>query len=67
MAGIMFGVLAIMLLLNVPIAMSLGLAVLVALLFGAEGTSAVVVVQRMFTSLDNFTLMAVPFLYYQVI
>lgn len=61
MAGIMFGVLAIMLLLNVPIAMSLGLAVLVALLFGAEGTSAVVVVQRMFTSLDNFTLMAVPF------
>lgn len=61
MALILFGVLGIMLLLNVPIAISLGIAVLTALFTGDGNTSAVVIVQRMFTSIDNFPLMAVPF------
>ncbi|WFA08654.1 TRAP transporter large permease [Tissierella sp. Yu-01] len=61
MALILFGVLALMLILNVPIAISLGVAVLTALFTGDGNTSLVVIVQRMFTSVDNFPLMAVPF------
>lgn len=61
MAITLFGVLAIMLVLNVPISISLGIASVIALLTGETNTSLVVVVQRMFTSIDSFPFMAVPF------
>lgn len=60
-ALVLFGVLAIMLVLNVPIAISLGISSLVAMVTGYETTSLVVLVQRMFTAVDSFPFMAVPF------
>jgi C4-dicarboxylate transporter DctM subunit len=61
MGLILFGTLAVMLMLNVPIAISLGIASLVALTTGNMNTSIVVLVQRMFTSIDSFPFMAIPF------
>lgn len=61
MAITLFGTLACMLFLNVPISISLGVSVLVALLTGNVNTPLVVIVQRMFTSVDSFPFMAVPF------
>ncbi|MGD9567658.1 MAG: TRAP transporter large permease [Sedimentibacter sp.] len=61
MALTLFGMLALMLILNVPIALSLGIAAVTALLTGTMNTDIVVIVQRMFTSLDSFPFMAVPF------
>ncbi len=57
----LFGMLAVMLLLNVPIAISLGIASATALLTGDMNTNIVVLVQRMFTAIDSFPFMAVPF------
>lgn len=61
MALTLFGMLAFMLILNVPIALSLGIAAVTALLTGTMNSDLVVIVQRMFTSLDSFPFMAVPF------
>ena len=61
MGLILFGTLAVMLMLNVPIAISLGIASFVALTTGNLKTSIVVLVQRMFTSIDSFPFMAIPF------
>ena len=61
MGLILFGTLALMLMLNVPIAISLGISGLVALATGDMNTSLVVLVQRMFTSIDSFPFMAIPF------
>jgi C4-dicarboxylate transporter DctM subunit len=61
MGLILFGTLAVMLMLNVPIAISLGIASFVALTTGNMNTSIVVLVQRMFTSIDSFPFMAIPF------
>ncbi|MFA9421998.1 MAG: TRAP transporter large permease, partial [Sedimentibacter sp.] len=61
MGLVLFITLAVMLMLNVPIAISLGIAALVALLTGDMNTSLVVLVQRMFTSIDSFPFMAIPF------
>ena len=61
MGFVLFGTLAVMLMLNVPIAISLGIASLVALTTGNMNTSLVVLVQRMFTSIDSFPFMAIPF------
>lgn len=61
MGLVLFGTLAVMLMLNVPIAISLGIAGLVALVTGDMNTSLVVLVQRMFTSIDSFPFMAIPF------
>lgn len=61
MATTLFGVLALMLILNIPIALSLGIAAVVALSTGTMNSNVVVVVQRMFTSIDSFPFMAVPF------
>ncbi len=57
----LFGTLAFMLILNVPIALSLGIAAVTALLTGTMNSNIVVIVQRMFTSLDSFPFMAIPF------
>ncbi|MBF7082768.1 TRAP transporter large permease [Desulfallas sp. Bu1-1] len=61
MALTLFGVLFIALFLGIPIAVSLGVAVLAALFTQDTNTSYVMIAQRMFTSVDSFPLMAVPF------
>lgn len=61
MGFVLFGTLALMLMLNIPIAISLGIASLVGLLTGSMNTNLVVLVQRMFTSIDSFPFMAIPF------
>lgn len=61
MIAILFGILFVLLFLGVPIAICLGLAVLVAMLVSGNAHLFPVIVQRMFTQTDNFTLMAVPF------
>jgi C4-dicarboxylate transporter DctM subunit len=61
MAGLLFGTLFILLLLNIPIAISLGMASIVALNLGEMPTPPLVVAQRMFTALDSFPFMAIPF------
>lgn len=50
-----------MLFFGIPIAISMGLAVLAALNFGDGHTPNFLIVQRMFASLDNFPFMAIPF------
>lgn len=60
-ALILFGVLFLLLAINVPIAISLGISSLIAMVVGYETTSLVVLVQRMFTAVDSFPFMAVPF------
>lgn len=61
MALTLFGILFLMLAISVPISISLGVAVLVALATNDTNTSYMVVAQRMFTSVDSFPFMAVPF------
>jgi C4-dicarboxylate transporter DctM subunit len=61
MGIILFGVLLLALFLGIPIAVSMGLAVLAALNFGDGRTPNLLIVQRMFASLDNFPFMAIPF------
>lgn len=61
MAIALFGTLFLFLLLNIPIAISLGIAVIVALLTFDSTTSFTMLGQRMFTSVDSFPFMAVPF------
>ncbi|MFT9846312.1 TRAP transporter large permease [Aneurinibacillus sp. REN35] len=60
MAGTMFISLFVLLLLSVPVALSLGLASSIA--FMVDGNMPLVVLmQRMFSALDSFPLMAIPF------
>lgn len=61
MIGILFGVLFLMLILGVPIAVCLGIAVCAVIILSGNMHLLPVVTQRMFTQADNFTLMAVPF------
>jgi C4-dicarboxylate transporter, DctM subunit len=61
MGFILFGTLFLMLLFSIPISISLGIASLAALMFGDIPTPFQVVAQRMFTSVDSFPFMAVPF------
>lgn len=58
-AVILFGSLVILLILNVPIAVALGLATTLAIL--PSGISLQLIVQRMVASNDSFPLMAIPF------
>ena len=61
MTGLLFGVLFLFLLIGVPIAVSLGLSVVVA--FFALGNPMLfpALPQRMFTAIDSFPFMAIPF------
>ncbi len=61
MIAVLFGVLFLMLVLGVPIATCLGIAVCVAIAASGNLNLFPAVAQRMFTQADNFTLMAVPF------
>ncbi|MDN7247114.1 TRAP transporter large permease [Planococcus shenhongbingii] len=60
MAIVLFVLLMVLFLINVPIAVALGLAS--ALVFFIDGNvSLIVIMQRMFNSVDSFPLMAIPF------
>ncbi len=61
MTIILFGVLLILLILDIPIGVALGMAAILSLLFGDMPTPPLVVAQRMFTSVDSFPYMAIPF------
>src|SRR5690625_5210509 len=58
--AILFGSFFVLMFIGVPMALSLGLASLLTMLFATE-SSASVIVQKAFTSLDSFPLMAIPF------
>jgi len=60
-AGILFAVLFLVLFLGVPIAISLGIAAVVTMMVTNNPQYLASVPTRMFTQLDSFTLMAVPF------
>ncbi len=61
MGFVLFTVLVVVLMLGVPIAVSMGLAVLAALNFTESMTPNLIMIQRMFTAVDNFPFMAIPF------
>jgi len=61
MATIMFSTLVILIFLNIPVAVSIGLASIAGITFGNLPLNPVVVAQRMFTSADSFPFMAIPF------
>ena len=60
-AGILFGILFVLLFLGVPIAICLGIAAAVTMIATGNIQYLAAVPTRMFTQLDNTTLMAVPF------
>lgn len=57
---LLFATLAVTLLIGVPIAISLGVSALVAIYFGTT-LPLDIIAQKAFTSLDNFSLLAIPF------
>ena len=61
MASILFVTLIILLVLNIPIAVCMGLASFAAIVFSGYATPLSMVPQRMFTSMDSFPFMAIPF------
>ena len=61
MAGILFGILFLSLLIGVPIAISLGVAASLTMMLTNNAQYLASIPTRMFTQLDSFTLMAVPF------
>ncbi len=61
MTIILFGALLLLLILGIPIGVALGMAAIISLVFGDIPTPPLVVAQRMFTSVDSFPYMAIPF------
>ena len=61
MGVLLFGSFLILMLFNIPIAVALGLASMIALFFGPMATPPLLVVQRMFTSVDSFSFIAMLF------
>lgn len=57
---VLFGVMIILLILNVPVAIALGLSSLTAILYSGDLTTGYIV-QNLVTSSDSFTTMAIPF------
>lgn len=60
MAWLLFGILIALFIVNIPVAVALGLASMIVLMI-QDSVPLMVVVQKMFTSTDSFSLMAVPF------
>lgn len=58
--ALLFGTMFLLMFIGVPIALSLGIASLVTMAFATE-SSLSVIIQKAFTSLDSFPLMAIPF------
>ena len=61
MEAILFITFVFLLVINIPIGAALGLSCIAALVFGDMPTPPLVVAQRMFTSVDSFPFMAIPF------
>jgi len=61
MSGLLFGMLALMLIIGVPIAVSLGISLVVVLFAGNMTMFFPAVPQRMFAAVDSFPYMAIPF------
>ena len=61
MGLIMFGSLIGLILLNIPVAVSIGIAALLGIVTSSLALNPIVVAQRMFTSVDSFPFMAIPF------
>ncbi|GHV54842.1 hypothetical protein FACS1894206_08500 [Deltaproteobacteria bacterium] len=57
----MFGTLFLLLVLGIPIAVCIGFSAIVGILAGPLPLSPIVVGQRMFTAIDSFPFMAIPF------
>lgn len=57
---VLFGVMIVLLILNVPVAIALGLSSLAAILYSGDLTTGYIV-QNLVTSSDSFTTMAIPF------
>ena len=64
MATILFASLFVTLFLGIPIGVCMGFAVLATILISGSTIPPYVIAQRMFTSVDNFVFMAVPFFIY---
>ena len=60
MAGLLFGILFLLLFLGVPIGLCLGLGAAFTMIITGDPHLLPVIAQRMFTQVDNFTLMAIP-------
>ncbi|KJS81019.1 MAG: C4-dicarboxylate ABC transporter permease [Peptococcaceae bacterium BICA1-8] len=60
LSALLFGIFALLVILSVPIAISIGLATVLAIFF-TDVVKLQVVAQKMFTAIDSFPLMAVPF------
>ncbi len=61
MALIMFGIMIGLLVINIPVAVSIGIAAIAGITFSNLPLNQVVVAQRMFTAVDSFPFMAIPF------
>lgn len=61
MATILFITLAVLLLLNVPIAVCMALSSIAAIVLSGNFTPLTMIPQRMFTAMDSFPFMAIPF------
>lgn len=61
MALTMFAILIGLIFLNIPVAVSIGLAAIAGMTFSTLPLNPVVVAQRMFTAVDSFPFMAIPF------
>ena len=61
MAYLMFGLLFVLLVTGIPVGMCLGLSTIVTLIIRGNALTYPMVAQRMFTTMDQFPLMAVPF------
>ena len=60
MTTVLFGIFALLVILNVPIAASLGLSSIAAIMY-SKSVPLIVVGQKLFASIDSFPLMAIPF------
>lgn len=60
MTAVLMGSLGLFFIIGVPVAITLGLASVVALMYGGD-VSLLVIAQRIFTAIDSFSLMAIPF------
>lgn len=60
LTALLFGIFVVLLIISVPIAVSLGMATILAI-YITDIVKVQVVAQKMFTSIDSFPLMAVPF------
>lgn len=59
--AILFISLAVLLMINIPIAVSLGLSTIIAIVLSDISAPLTMIPQRMFTSIDSFPFMAIPF------